>query len=68
MRTREGKGKDNKALVSYHDLPESIKVICIEKLGDYRTTVKRNDLEPYIIPHPAAIRFLQITEILTGKS
>lgn len=57
VRTREGKGKDNKALVSYHDLPESIKVICIEKLGDYRTTVKRNDLEPYIIPDPAAIRF-----------
>ena len=36
IRTKMGKGKGNFALLSYHDLPESIKVVCIEKLGHYK--------------------------------
>lgn len=37
VRTRMGKGKGNFALLSFHHLPEDIKKICIEKLGDYKT-------------------------------
>lgn len=33
VRTREGKGLGNEALLSYHDLPEHIKEICQQKLG-----------------------------------
>ena len=37
IRTRMGKGKGSFALLSFHDLPEYIKIICMEKLGDYKT-------------------------------
>ena len=33
-RMRNSKGKEKVALMSYHHLPEYIKTICIEKLGD----------------------------------
>ena len=36
VRTRMGKGKGNFALLSFHHLPESIKDVCIEKLGHYK--------------------------------
>ena len=36
VRTRMGKGKGNFALLSYYDLPNHIKALCIEKLGDYK--------------------------------
>lgn len=36
IRTKHGKGNGNFALLSYHDLPEDIKAICIEKLGDFK--------------------------------
>ncbi|MCW0518413.1 hypothetical protein OKE64_10755, partial [Riemerella anatipestifer] len=49
--------RGNYALLSYHDLPEEIKTMCKEKLGDYNKVVQRNDLEPYIVPDAAAIRF-----------
>ncbi|WPC10908.1 hypothetical protein LEQ04_09520 [Riemerella anatipestifer] len=49
--------RGNYALLSYHDLPEEIKTLCKEKLGDYNKVVQRNDLEPYIVPDAAAIRF-----------
>ncbi|WP_092737841.1 hypothetical protein [Riemerella columbipharyngis] len=57
VRSREGKGEGNYALLSYHDLPESIKTICKERLGDYRKIVQKNDLTPYIVPDAEAIRF-----------
>ncbi|WP_052910342.1 hypothetical protein [Riemerella anatipestifer] len=57
VRSRDGKGEGNYALLSYHDLPEEIKTMCKEKLGDYNKVVQRNDLEPYIVPDAAAIRF-----------
>jgi len=59
--------KGHEALLSYHDLPECIKAVCIEKLGDYRTTVKRNDLEPYIIPDRKVIDFFAVHRNPDGK-
>lgn len=57
VRSRDGKGKNNYALLSYHDLPEDLKEMCREKLGDYNKIIQRNDLEPYIVPDASAIRF-----------
>ncbi|HAT3998589.1 TPA: transposase family protein [Elizabethkingia anophelis] len=67
VRSRPGKGKDSVALLSYHDLPEEIKAICIERLGDYRKAVRRNDLEEYIVPDSAAIRFFSKHRNPDGK-
>ena len=36
VRSKNGGGKGNFALLSYHDLPNDIKTLCIEKLGDYK--------------------------------
>lgn len=36
VRTKMGKGKGNVALLSYHHLPDNIKAVCTEKLGDYK--------------------------------
>ncbi len=57
VRIREGKGQDNYALISYHDLPESIKSICKEKLGHYEDAVVINLLEDYILPDVKAADF-----------
>lgn len=48
VRTRPGGGKGNEALISYHDLPESIKAICMEKLGHYKDVMVVNHLETEI--------------------
>ena len=48
-RSRPGKGKGSDALLSYYELPEHLKALCIEKLGHYSKVLKRNDLEPYIV-------------------
>lgn len=50
VRTKEGKGKGNEALISYHDLPESIKAVCLEKLGHYKEVMVINNLETEIVP------------------
>lgn len=60
--------RGNYALLSYHDLPEEIKTMCKEKLGDYNKVVQRNDLEPYIVPDAAAIRFSRNIETPTGEN
>lgn len=57
VRVREGKGKGNEALLSYHDLPQEYKDACKEHLGDYQKVVVLNLLEPYIIPDKKAIDF-----------
>ncbi len=55
--SRPGKGKGTEALLSYHDLPEPLKLLCIEKLGHYTHIAKRNDLEPFIKPDRNVIDF-----------
>ena len=46
VRTKRGVGTGNFALVSFHDLPNQIKAICIEKLGRH----EMKQLEGLIIP------------------
>lgn len=67
IRTREGRGKDNEAMVSYYDLPTDIKKVCIERLGDPRETVVRNKLMDYIEPDIAAARFFSEHRKPDGK-
>lgn len=57
IRSREGKGKGNEALLSYHDLPQWIKNVCIEKIGDPSQTEYPNELERYIVPDEKASSF-----------
>lgn len=57
IRSREGKGKGNEALLSYHDLPQWIKNICTEKLGDPNGAKHPNELEKYIVPDEKASSF-----------
>ncbi|BFO64088.1 hypothetical protein KCF3NO3_00710 [Chryseobacterium sp. KCF3-3] len=67
-RSRPGKGKGSDALLSYHDLPEHLKALCIEKLGHYTKTVRRNDLEPYIVPDKNVIDFFARHRNPDGKT
>jgi len=67
-RSRPGKGKGSNALLSYHDLPEYLKIICIEKLGHYTKVVRRNDLEPYIVPDNNVIDFFSRHRNPDGKT
>ena len=55
--TRPGKGQGSYALVSYYDLPESIKALCMEKLGHPDDVVVLNLLEDYIRPDEKAASF-----------
>ncbi len=57
IRTKEGRGEGNEAFVSFYDLPISIKKFCIEKLGDPKEVVVRNQLENYIIADHQAVQF-----------
>lgn len=66
--SRPGKGKGSYALLSYHDLPEGLKMLCIEKLGHYNNILKRNDLDPYIIPDRNVIDFFAKHRSPDGKS
>lgn len=67
VRIREGKGKGNEALLSYHDLPEEYKMACKENLGDYNEVVVVNLLEPYIVPDTKAIEFFAMHRYPDGR-
>ena len=68
VRSREGKGKGNEALLSYHHLPEDIKEICKEKLGNPEDVLVINLLEPYITFDKGASDFYKNHRTPTGKS
>lgn len=57
VRTKEGRGKDNEAFVSFYDLPLDIKQVCKRELGDPTEVVVRNHLEGFITPDVRAARF-----------
>lgn len=67
VRTKEGKGKGNEAMVSYYDLPPDTKKICVEKLGDPNETVVRNKLMDYIEPDINAAKFFSEHRKPDGK-
>lgn len=69
-KTKEGKGKGNEALLSYYDLPEELKEVCIEKLGNPKDkeVVTINLLEPYIVPDKNASDFFTAHRTPEGKS
>ena len=58
---RQSKG--NEALLSYHHLPEDIKEICKEKLGNPEDVMVINLLEPYITFDKGASDFLSLIHI-----
>lgn len=67
IRTKEGRGKGNEAFVSFYDLPEDIKAVCIKNLGNPQEEVVRNQLENYILPDPAAAKFFAEHRKPNGK-
>jgi len=67
IRTKEGKGKGNTPWVSYPDLPEYIKAICLEKFGRPEDVVVLNLLEPYIVPDTNAAKFFAAHLTPDGK-
>jgi len=67
IRTKEGRGKDNEAFVSFHDLPKDLKAVCIEKLGEPKDTVVRNLLLDYMVPDAEAIHFFASHRKPDGK-
>jgi hypothetical protein len=67
IRVREGKGKGNEALLSYHDLPQEYKMACKKNLGDYKEVALLNQLEPYIIPDVKAIDFFATHRYPDGR-
>lgn len=72
IRTKEGKGSGNTPLVSFYDLPHhngvDFKQICLEKLGNPKDVVVRNQLENYLLPDPKAISFFASYRKADGKS
>jgi hypothetical protein len=56
VRTRRA-CKGHEALISYHDLPESLKMLCIEKLGHYKDVMVVNELQNEIRPDVKAKDF-----------
>ncbi|EMY3483765.1 hypothetical protein FPG87_12550 [Flavobacterium psychrophilum] len=67
IRTKEGRGAGNEAFVSFHDLPIDIKTVCVQKLGNPKEVVVRNQLENYILPDPKAIQFFASHRKPNGK-
>ncbi|MBB4117899.1 hypothetical protein GGR32_000171 [Mesonia hippocampi] len=71
IRTKEGRGQDNQAWVSFHDLPVvkgvNIKEFCVRALGKPEDVIVRNELEKYIIPDPKAIDFFAQHRKPNGK-
>lgn len=68
VRSRMGKGKGCEALLSFHDLPQEIKNVCIEMLGEYSEVVVRDDLSPLIKPDALAARFFEQYRNPEGKA
>lgn len=67
VRSRMGKGIGTEALLSYHDLPQEYKNICIEMLGEPSEVVVRDDLSPMIKPDAMAARFFERHRNPDGK-
>lgn len=68
VQSREGKGLGNEALLDYYRLPEHIKEICKEKLGNPEDVTTINLLEPYIVPDAKAAEFFSSHRNPDGKS
>lgn len=56
VRTREGRGRNNEAMLAFNQLPENLKNIIKGSIGD-PSTAPLNELENYIKPDIEAIRF-----------
>ncbi|MGQ1945433.1 hypothetical protein ACT4RS_10435 [Ornithobacterium rhinotracheale] len=71
VRTKEGRGQDNQAWVSFHDLPVvkgiNLKEYCVRALGRPEDNLVRNQLEKYILPDPKAIDFFAQHRKPNGK-
>ncbi len=67
IRSREGKGLNNEALLSFYDLPMEFQTLCIEKLGEPTEVVAVNLLEPYVLPDPNAASFFTRHRTPDGK-
>jgi len=67
VRTKEGRGAGNEALISFYDLPTDIKTICVQKLGNPKEALVRNQLENYIMPDAKAIQFFAEHRKPNGK-
>ena len=68
VRTKEGRGAGNEALISYYDLPPDLKALCIKKLGDPKKVVVTNILEKYLVPDIEAARFFSSHRKPNGKT
>ncbi len=71
VRTKQGRGQDNQAWVSFHDLPVvkgvDIKEFCLRTLGNPKDVLVVNELEKYIVPDPKAIDFFAQHRKPNGK-
>lgn len=67
IRSREGKGLGNEALLDYHKLPEDIKDICKERLGHPQDVATLNMLEPYIVADNKAAAYFAHHKTQQGK-
>lgn len=67
IRTKEGKGPGNTPWVSFPDLPQDIKVVCLTKLGNPDDVVAVNQLEQYIQPDVKAAKFFSSHVTPDGK-
>lgn len=68
VRSRMGKGVGTEALLSYHDLPQEYKDVCIENLGEPDDVIIRDDLSPMIKPDAMAARFFERHRNPDGKA
>ncbi|AJA67351.1 Integrase core domain [Myroides sp. A21] len=67
VKTREGRGKGNEAMISYYDLDDDLKAICIAQLGNPKEVVVRNKLLDFIEPDINAARFFASHRKPDGK-
>lgn len=68
IRSREGKGAGNEALLSFYHLPPDLQDICIKKLGRPEDVTVINLLEPYIEFDKKAAKFFADHRTPEGKS
>lgn len=72
IKTKEGRGSDNEAFVSFHDLPVhkgiDFKKVCIENLKDPKEVVVKNMIEEFIVSDIEAARFFAQHRKDNGRS
>ncbi len=68
IRSREGKGAGNEALLSFYHLPPELQELCIEKLGKPEEVTVINLLEPYIEFDKNASKYYADHRTPEGKS